>query len=472
MMARLAAVIAWPFVAALPAVAQRAPLRPLSYTRFVLPNGLVALLNEDHTAPSAVVDIWYHIGSKDDKPGRTGMAHLCEHLYSFRPPHLTQNLALFYVSLGAASTHFANTTEDITHFYVTLPSNVLETVLWAESDRLVSPFGLVDSAQMASVLGVVARERQANFEAVPYGVFRELNIAAIYPPGHPYHFSPIPPMADLYAATVSDLREQCRPYYAPNNAVISISGDFNPAQAKAWITKYFGGIPRTAVPARVVVPRVTLAKESRVVLEDSRVNVTRLAMSWPGAAFTDSSRAALRAVAYLLTAPRFGRLSKLVVDDRKLATNVIAENIDMEKGGVFQILAFPRPGVSLTALETVVDSVIAGLSTAPFTQRDVERFNAYDGMLATESLQSRYARADTLAHGEIFAGDPVAYAKQTNAARALRPSDLQAAAKRYLTPGRVVMSMVPAGKLDLVSKPNLPYENVTPPSSVQRKTTP
>ncbi|HEX4681173.1 MAG TPA: pitrilysin family protein [Gemmatimonadaceae bacterium] len=461
-----------PLLPAARGAAQIPPLRPLAYTRFILPNGLTAILNEDHSAPIAVVDVWFHVGSKDDKPGHTGMAHLCEHLSDLRAPQLDQPFATFYSSIGGTSPHFGATTEDITHFYVAVPPNQLETVLWAEGGRLAAPFTGIDSAQLRAVIGVIARERESSVDAVPLAVYRELIVAAMFPASHPYHRTPLPPMPELNSTTVADLRDACAPYYVVNNAVVSISGDIDAIRARGLVMRYFGHLPRGAVPPRPAAPAVTLRAEQRLVLEDRRVTVPRLAMAWPGAAFGASDRAALRAIAFALAAPRFGRISRLLVDERKLAANVIVNNYDFEKGGVFEITVFPRPGASMTTIESVIDSVVADLRTTRFTAREIERFNAYDRVASTASLETRFARADTLGQGQVFVGDPVAYARQSDAARTLTAVDLGRAARKYLTPGRVVMSMVPAGKLDLASKPDLPYHNVTPPSSVGSRAIP
>jgi zinc protease len=447
-------------------------IRPLAYARIVLPNGLVALVNEDHSSPLVVVDVWYHIGSKDDKPGRTGMAHLCEHLFSEGSPNLEQSQKTFYNSIGGTSPHYANTTEDVTHFYIAVPSNQLETVLWVESDRMAAPFGRADAQRLSAVREVIKQERDQNVENVAFGSARELAIDALFPDGHPYHLTPLPPMADLYGATTDDLRASCVPYYVPNNAVLSISGDVVPSVARALIQKYFADIPRGAPPRRPPASPVQLAAEKRVVLEDSRANQPRLQIDWPVVGFSNPDRLALRALASALSINRFGRLSKLLINDRQLATIVSVEYYDFEKAGVFEVLVLPRPGASMTTIETLVDSVMTALPSSPLTPRELSRFNNNNAVTAVSSLQTRFARADTLAHGEIFAGDPIAYAKQVAAARALTPADVERAVKRHLNTGRLVMSLVPAGKLDAISKPNLPFSNVTPPSAVRAKVQP
>ena len=443
-------------------------VRPLAYTRVELANGLVALLTEDHASPFAVVDVWYHAGSKDDKPARAGVAHLCEHLMALGSPNVDGPQRNLYVALGGSSPHWANTTEDITHFYAAVPRNELETALWIEADRMAAPLSRLDAQQLEGARAVVRQERQQNIESFPFGVYRELTTAALFPSGHPYHVTALPPVADLYAASLDDVQQSCRPYYVPSNAVVAVSGDFDTRAVRGWIEKYFGGIARGAPVPRVDVPTVKLDAASRLVLEDARATLPQLHIDWPGASFASPDRLALNALGSVLAASRTGRLSKLLIDDRHLAVAVGADNYDLEKSGVFEIVVVPRAGASLTAIETLVDSVLDALPSSPPTAAELARFNSYNAVTAVTSLQTQFARADTLAHGEIFAGDPVAYAKQVNAARALTPQAVEAAIAKYITPGRVVMSLVPAGKLDLVSRPELPYTNVTPASSTPR----
>jgi zinc protease len=337
---------------------------------------------------------------------------------------------------------------------------------------MAAPFRRVDARQLSAVREVIKQERDQNVENVPFGAARELAIDALFPAGHPYHLTPLPPMADLYAATIDDVGTSCVPYYVPNNAVLSVSGDVAPSVARALIQKYFGDIQRGGPPSRPPTLPVRLSAEKRVVLEDSRANQPRLQIDWPVVGFSNPDRLALRALASALSMNRVGRLSKLLINDRQLATVVNVDYYDFEKAGVFEVLVLPRPGASMTTIETLVDSVMGAVPSTPLTPRELERFNNYNAVTAVSSLQTRFARADTLAHGEIFAGDPIAYAKQVAAARALTPAEVQRAVERHLTPGRLVMSLVPAGKLDLISKPDLPFTNVTPPSAVRAKAVP
>lgn len=444
-------------------------IRPLAYSRFVLPNGLVAVLNEDHATPLVAVDVWYHIGSKDDPPGRAGLAHLCEHVMSQGSPHLAQQFLTFYRSLGGTSTHWAETTEDVTEYYVVVPSNQLETVLWAESDRMAAPLSLADAAHLASIQSVVAQERRQNIENFPFGVSRELTFGALFPAGDPYHMATTPSTGGVYGATPADVRSACGPYYVPNNAVIALSGDFDTRTIRGLIERYFGGIPSGRPVVRRDAAAPGLRAEQRLVLEDPRATQPQLHLDWIGASYANPDRQALLALAFALSENRFGRLSRLLVHDRRLASTVIADNYDLEQSGVFEIAIFPRPGASLTLIEALVDSTLASLDTSPVTRQELARFNAAGAVEAAKSLQTKFARADTLAHDQVFTGDPASYARQARAASRLTPADVRRVARRYLTPGRVVMSLVPAGKLELVSRPDLPYVNVTPPTPNQAR---
>jgi zinc protease len=468
------------------AQAASAPIRPLPYTRFVLPNGLTAILNEDHASPITAIDVFYRIGSRDDPRGRAGIAHFCEHIMGEGSPNLDQPQSNFYLTLGGTSPRHAETTEDITHYYIIVPSHQLETVLWTEGDRLRNKLSRTDSATIESVRAVIAQERASQVENVPLefvGV-RHAVTQALFPAGHPYNNSTVSPLPDLPKIDAAAMRASCGPYYVPNNAVMAVSGDFDSAIAKKWIEKYFGDIPRGAPVKRVPVPSVTLPAEKRLVLEDARLAVPQLRMNWIGAAYDNPDRTALIALASSLSLSRvasdghlssigveppaaLGRLSKLLIQDRQLATRVVADNYDIQQAGVFEIAIYPRANASLTTIETLVDSVMSAMATHPVTPEELALYNSYNAVHLATSLQPRFARADTLAHDEIFARDPIAYARQATAARALTPADIERVRKKYLGKGRVVVSLVPAGKLDLVSKPQLPFANVTPSYAVR-----
>jgi zinc protease len=461
------------------AQATAAPIRPLPSTRCVLPNGLTAILNEDHASPITAIDVFYQIGSRDDPPGRAGIAHFCEHIMGEGSPNLTEPQSNLYEKLGGTSPRHAETTEDITHYYIIVPSHQLETVLWTEGDRLRNKLSRADSATIESVRAVLAQERASQIENAPleYAGARHAVAQAFFPSGHPYHTSTLSPLPDLPKIDAAAMKASCGPYYVPNNAVLAVSGDFDGATARKWIEKYFGDIPRGAAVKRAPVPPVSVAAEKRLVVEDPSLRVPQLRMNWLGAAYDNPDRTALIALASSLSLSRvastveppaaLGRLSKLLIQDRQLATRVIADNYDIQRSGVFEIAIYPRANASLTTIETLVDSVLGAMATHPVTKEELALYNSYNAVQLATSLQPRFARADTLAHDQIFAGDPTAYAKQAMGARALTSADVERVRRKYLGSRRVILSLVPAGKLDLISKPELPFVNATPPYALK-----
>ena len=227
-------------------------------------------------------------------------------------PNLAQPEPAFYRSVGGTSPHWAETTEDVTEYYVVVPSNQLETVLWAESDRMAAPLSFADSQHIAQTRAVVVQERQQSTENVPFGVSRELTLAALFPAGHPYRTNPTPSAVALAEPTADEMRSVCGPYYVPNNAVIALSGDFDPANARRWIERYFQDIPRGKVPARAMVSKVAERSERRLVLEDARATQPQLHLDWVGASYANPDRLPLLALADALSQSRFGRLTSVL----------------------------------------------------------------------------------------------------------------------------------------------------------------
>jgi zinc protease len=436
-----------------------ATVRPLQHTRFVLPNGLVVLLNEDHSSPTVGAAVWYHVGGKDEPEGRLGYAHLCEHMLFEGSPNVPPGQFLSIMrAAGATSNRGAETSEDRTIYYQTVPSNQLETWLWLESDRMAVPFGAVQASRLDSVKPVLKLERQQMRENIPFGFAEAATISALYGGEHPYRDQGAP-IADIEKATFDSMRAFCEPYYIPNNAVLSISGDIDPVKTRAMVERYFGPIKRGTRPPRVNIRATQMSAERRMVLEDPRATAPALRLAWSGAGFAHEDRMALTALAAAMQGDRASGLTKLLVSDRKLATSVAVNHFDLEKGGVFQIEINPVASASLSAIEDVVDSVVNAARTTPPPAQVIRRFESRNTTQTIANLQARKDRADMLAQGEGFAGDPVAYAAQVKRANALTPADVQRAAAKYLTPGRVVLSKVPAGKRDLASKPDRAYEN-------------
>ena len=461
------------FVVALaaPAIvgAQAPAVKPLQYTRLVLPNGLVAVFNEDHSSPIVGIGVAYRFGAKDEKEGATGLAHLCEHMMFEGSSNVAPGDFMAKIKAGGGdSQSWGETSEDRTFYYETVPRTQLETALWLEADRMRAPFKATDSTRLDAVRSVIKNERQLRVENAPFGSANAITLGILYGTEHPYRGG-LGPMDDLNHATFAEMRRFCSPYYVPNNVVVSLSGDFQTASARAMIQRYFGGIKRGG-PVTHPVMRPAMTSERRVALEDPRGRGATLRIAWSGVGFNDPDKGALRALASALTGSRTSGLTKALMYDRQLAVFVVAAHIDNENGGVFQIEVVPRGATPLGTIEDVVDSVVRVARETPPTDAQLTRFKRADADTAVVTLQARQARADTLSQGQSWAGDPIAYTKQQSAVLRLTPAAVQAIAARYLTPNRVVLSMVPAGKLDLVSKPDRQYENASKimPTEVKR----
>jgi zinc protease len=269
-------------------------------------------------------------------------------------------------------------------------------------------------------------------------------------------------MADLSAASLDDVKAFFRRFYAPNNATLVICGDIDIGKTKAMVERYFGAIPAGAPIERPIVAPAVLTAEKRLVLEDVKATQPQLVIAWPGVGLHSRDMAPLDALAGVLTADRTSRLTKLLVFDRRLATGVSAFDLNSEDDGQFGVRVSPLPGASMTEIERLVDSVVADVQATPPPERDVQRDTRRAFVGTVLSMESVDAKAGELVSGQVFNGDPLNYKADLEAMRAVTPADVQRVARQYLGRGRVVLSMVPKGKLDLVSQPTSAYINVTP----------
>jgi zinc protease len=440
---------------------QRIQVPTLPVVKYALPNGLTVLLSEDRSAPIAAVTVWYHVGSKNEKPGRTGFAHLFEHMMFTGSKHIPEGQhPKILESIGADLN--GTTNNDRTLYYDVVPSNQLETALWLESDRMgFLPDAMTDE-RLNAQRGIVQNERRQGVDNQPFGVAGENVMKALYPAENPYSWPVIGSLADLQAAQMADVKEFFRRYYAPNNAVLSIVGDIDVEKTKVLVSKYFGEITQGPSIERPTVPFAPLAAEKRLVLEDTRASLPQMRISWPTVGANHADKYALAALAGVLTLDRTSRLTKLLVYDRQLATNVGAGNTAFEDAGLFNINVTPRPNASLTTIEMLIDSVLSSVLSSPPTAVETARVRNYRAVSSITGLQSNLSKSMMLADGQSTFADPHALFKQITNYANVTPAEVVRVARKYLTSGRVVMSMVPGGKLDLISKPNLPYTNVTP----------
>jgi zinc protease len=425
----------------------------IAFEKYTLPNGLEVILHEDHSTPIVAVNTWYHVGSGDEKVGRTGFAHLFEHIMFMGSEHVP--VGVFDKELEAAGgDNNGSTTEDRTNYYEVVPSNALPLALWLDSDRMGFLLPTMDLPKVDLQRDVVKNERRQSVDNVPYGKSEEVILAALYPKGHPYSWSVIGSMEDLSAASLDDVKNFFRTYYAPNNATLSIAGDFDPAKTKALVHQYFGAIPRgPALPARPNVPAVTLAKDTFLILED-KVQLPRAFYNWPTVKLFASDDAALDVLAAVLASGKNSRLYKRLVYDTQVAQAVRASQQSSRLAGFFQIDITPKPGQSLSSIDKVVQEELQRLMNEPITARELARVQNSFKASFLNRMASVQNKADILNQYNYMAGTPD-YVQQ-DAARYDRVTraDVQRVAKLYLARPKVVLTVVPEGKREMMLTAN------------------
>jgi zinc protease len=426
------------------------PIR-IPFETMMLPNGLTSILSVDRATPTVTIAVWYHVGSKNEAPGRTGFAHLFEHVMFTGSGHAKYG-EHDRLTNGVGGSNNGTTDNDRTFYYESVPSNYLESSIWLEADRMGFLLDTLDLAKLNAQRDIVKNERRQGVDNVPYGRSREIISEALYPKGHPYSWDVIGSMADLSAASEDDVKSFFRLYYAPNNAYLAIVGDFDPAQAKALITKYFGDLPRGQAITRPSIAAPRLDAERRLIYED-RVPLPRLYVTWPTVGVTQADDAPLKILGSILTGSRTARLSKALVYDQQAAAQVLARQNANEDVGEFALTMTPRPGHSLTDLESAADAVIDRLKTDGPTAEELQKATASEELAFVSGIQSDLAKASRLASGAGFFGDPGHFKKDYQETLAVTAADVTRVANRYLTKNRVILSIVPLGKPDQAAKP-------------------
>jgi zinc protease len=439
----LALTIPAPPAAAAPAAAPR-----LEYELYKLDNGLTVILHQDHTVPLIGVHVEYNVGSRDEPPRRNGFAHLFEHLMFEGSEHLPKGL--FGRLVGAAGgDNNGGTSRDSTVYWELAPSNALDQLLWIEADRMGWLLPTLDEPKFENQRDVVVNELRQNYENVPYGMVYEKLMAALFNPEFPYHWLPIGSKADLAESSLADAREFFVRWYGPGNAVLSIAGDFDPAEARAAVKRWFGPIPaRPPPPRREAVP-VPLTAEKRVTFED-KVQLPRLYVAWQTPKAFAPGDAALDVLALILSDGKSARLTSRLEMRERIAQGVSAGQASQELAGWFTVVATPKPGVSLQRLEQEIDEELARIAATPPSAEELDRSRnkiLAEGVFGVEPVGGSHGRAATLARYYLMTGDPGYLEKDLDRYRKLTPEDVSAAARTWLKKdARVVLEVVPAGE--------------------------
>ena len=422
----------------------------IPFETYKLPNGLTVIMSVDKTTPTVAVNVWYHVGSKNETAGRTGFAHLFEHVMFTGSGHVPYGLH-DKLTEGVGGGNNGSTTNDRTNYYETIPSNYLESALWLESDRMGYLLDTLDIAKLNAQRDIVKNERRQSYDNQPYGRVSEIFSAAMYPKSHPYSWPVIGSMTDLSAASEEDVKAFFRLYYAPNNATIAIVGDFDPAQAKDWIKKYFTDLPKGQNVQRPNVPAAKLDANKRLVYED-RVQVPRLYIQWPTVGVKSPDDTPLSVMGSIISGSRTARLTKALVYDTQIASQVIAFQGGNEDVGEFQVVVIPRPGHSLTEIEDAVDKVIQKFISEGPTAEELQRAKAGLELGFLRGLESNLGKANQLLDGAVFHGDAGYFSKDYQDTLNVSAADVKRVAAQYLGGNRIVLSVVPKGKKDEASK--------------------
>ena len=335
-------VLAITTICAMQTETQASSLPEIKTEKYVLPNGLNVILSEDHSIPVVSVNLWYHVGSKNEKAGRTGFAHLFEHMMFQGSQHMDQDYFAPLEKVGAVVN--GSTSEDRTNYYETLPSNYLELAIWLESDRIGFLLPALTQKKLDNQRDVVKNERRQRLENQPYGKVYDLLPSLTYPNDHPYSWPVIGSMADLSAASVEDVSEFFRTYYTPNNASLCITGDFDPVQVKKWIEQYFGSIPPGPAIDRLKSWVPELDGVRRALVEDN-VELPRLYYVWHSPAQYQPGDAEMDLLANILTSGKTSRLYQALVYEKQIAQDVSAYQASQELGSTFNIEVTAAQGI-------------------------------------------------------------------------------------------------------------------------------
>jgi zinc protease len=416
----------------------------LPFVKYTLPNGLEVILHEDHRVPTVVVDVWFKVGSKDEQPGRTGFAHLFEHVMFQGSKHVGEDKHFALLQKAGVSNANGSTSEDRTNYFEVVPANQLELALWLESDRmgfLLDRPGLQETFD--GQRDVVKNERRQRVENRPMGLVNKVTIEALFPANHPYHHEVIGSMDDLTGASLDDVRRFFNRWYVPNNATLVIAGDFDPARTKALVEQYFGPIPSGAPGVRPVAPAAKLDREKRIAME-AKVQQPALFINFVTPANFAPGDHDLDVVAQVLAGGKASRLYRRLVYDLQIAQTVTASQQSQQLESIFEISASPMPGHTVDELLKVIDEELERVRTAPVEARELDRAKNQIEFDTFRNLEPILARAERLQLYNLNAGDPGMLQKDLAAYQAIDAAAVQQAAARYLRKdARVVITVTP-----------------------------
>jgi zinc protease len=421
----------------------------ISFTRQTLSNGLPVIVHEDHGCPIVAVNVWYHVGSKNEVPGRTGFAHLFEHLMFEGSEH--HDRGYFHPLQEAGALLNGSTNADRTNYWEVVPTSAFELALWMESDRMGHLLPALTEAKFENQRDVVLNERRQNYENRPYGLATMATVAALYAPDHPYHWLTIGSPDDLRAATLAEVRDFFTRYYHPRNASLAVAGDVRTDEALDLIDAYFGSIP-AGPPVAGVEAQTDLRAPVSLLLED-RVELPRLYLAWHSPAMFAPGDAELDVAADVLSNGKNSRLYRSLVYSRRVATEVAAFQNSRELSSFFQVIATAAPGHTLAELEAAILEELAQLSSTGPAASELERSLAQAEAQFVYRLQTVGGfggKSDQLNAYAVFLGDPDYFNRDLARYQQTTSEGIRHWVETCLHPDRrVTLSVVPLGKREL-----------------------
>jgi zinc protease len=426
---------------------QAPPKIELPYTQFTLPNGLTVILHEDHAVPLVSTNMWYHVGSAREKTGRTGFAHLFEHLMFMGSGHVKPGEFDDWLE-GVGGTNNGSTENDRTNYWINVPSNAIELALFLESDRMGYLLDSMTPKTVDAQRDVVKNERRQSYENRPYGQAELLLGEMLYPEGHPYHWPVIGYMPDLTAASYEDVVDFFKKYYAPGNASFVVAGDINVADTRRLVEKWFGDIKAGPTPEPMTIPGVALNGVTKKTVTD-KVQLPRVYLAWLTPPHFAPGDAALDMVADALAGGKNSRLYKRLVYDMQIAQDVTAYQNSQALSSYFLIQATARPGHTVEELTKVIDEEIVKLQTqtpdAHETERSINTIEA-SFLKRMERIGGFGGKADQLNAYYTMTGDPDYFNEDLARYKSMSPTDVRAAAAKFLPRDRrVELTVLPEG---------------------------
>ena len=412
----------------------------IPFTKYVLENGLTLIVHEDHKVPLASFNIWYHVGSKNEKPGKTGFAHLFEHIMFTSTEHWS-NFDEVLQTVGGSND--GTTNNDRTNYYETFSSSGLERVLWLEADRMGFLLKGLDSVKVDIQRGVVQNEKR-QWENQPYAVAEELTVKSTYPSNHPYSWTVIGSMEDLSAASLDDVKEWFRTYYGPNNAIICIAGDVSAAEVFEKVKKYFGDIPASP-PISKHSQWIAKMSGKHVQVAQDRVAQANISKTWNIPGWGDQETIYLRLLGNILTNGKSSRLYKRLVYDASLASDVSFYADEREIGSQYNLYVDVKPGVDLNTIDAIMTEELGKIFSTGISPGELERAKTDYFVSFISSMEQILDKSEILAACETYGGSPDYFKKIHGWIKAATPEDIRKAAMKWLSDGEYVLKIMPYG---------------------------